>query len=368
MKILAEKISAEIEAEKTVSFARFMELALYCPNSGFYEQEADNIGRRGDYFTSVSVGSVFGELLAFQFAEWLEAEARSQKSEVRIVEAGAHDGKLARDILSCLREFRPRAFETVQYCIVEPSARRRDWQSKNLREFEQRIHWASSLEELNNETGGVRGVVFSNEFLDAFPVHRLGWDSQKREWFEWGVAVHEGEFIWMRMPGSFVPDFGIGDDELAGLLDVLPDGFVIEVCPAATDWWRAAAGILVSGKLLTIDYGLAGEDFFSPERRNGTLRAYHKHQLNPDVLVNAGEQDITAHVNFGVVQKAGEECGLKTEMLATQEKFLNGIVAKVSARSAEFPEWSPSRTRQLQTLVHPEHLGSRFRALVQSRR
>lgn len=340
-----------------------MELALYCPNSGFYEQEGDNIGKRGDYFTSVSVGNLFGELLAFQFSEWLESELKIQKSECKIVEAGAHDGKLARDILNWLREFRPQEFEKLQYWILEPSARRQEWQRDALRGVHPQVHWASSLKELETKIAGVRGIIFSNEFLDALPVHRLGWDSQKREWFEWGVGIDEDKFVWARMPNSFVSD----SIEPTQLLDVLPDGFILEVCPAAAAWWRDAANILVSGKLLTIDYGLTAEELFLPERRNGTLRAYYKHRQSVDVLANAGEQDITAHVNFTTLKGVGEPLGLKTEMLSTQEKFLNGIVARVSAKPAEFPAWTPGRARQLQTLTHPEHLGSRFRVLIQSR-
>jgi len=133
MKTLVEIIRCEMAARGILSFARFMELALYCPVYGYYETKKDTPGRRGDFYTNVSVGELFGQLLAFQFAEWLGTEVRSQKSEIRIVEAGAHDGQLAKDILNGLQSRRPKLFEQIQYAIIEPSARRQKWQKKNWR-------------------------------------------------------------------------------------------------------------------------------------------------------------------------------------------------------------------------------------------
>ncbi len=335
-----------------------MELALYCPNVGYYEQEADNIGRRGDFFTSVSVGSVFGEMLAFRFAEWMDG-FKVQGSKFKVVEAGAHDGKLARDIFNWLGEFRPELFEKLEYSIIEPSAKRREWQKNSLRDFQKQVAWVSSLDELKARTGSVTGIIFSNELLDALPVHRLGWDSRKDEWFEWGVVLRDGNFSWERKSEKFPVEFCFPEG--------LPDGFTIELGSAADSWWKDAANLLDSGKLLAIDYGLTTSEIFSPARKDGTLRAYKNHRLNPDVLSNPGEQDITAHINFDALQIAGEKAGLKTDALVTQEKFLNGIVARTAANPAGFAEWSSPRARQLQTLVHPEHLGRAFRVLVQSR-
>ena len=159
-----------------------------------------------------------------------------------------------------------------------------------------------------------------------------------------------------------------GIENLPGaLLDVLPDGFTIELCPAREDWWREAAGLLASGKLLTIDYGLEAEEFFTPERKDGTLRAYHRHQPSREVLANPGEQDITAHVNFSSIQTAGESMGLKTDCFLTQAQFLTGIAANTWKGEANFGEWTTERTRQFQTLTHPEHLRRAFRVLIQSR-
>src|ERR1019366_813007 len=150
------------------------------------------------------------------------------------------------------------------------------------------------------------------------------------------------------------------------LLAALPDGYTIETCPAAEDWWREAAGILERGKLMTIDYGLIADELILPSRPRGTLRAYFRHHAGDDLLANVGEQDLTAHVNFSAIQAAGESVGLKTESLQTQSQFLTRILEKAS-KDNSLGEWTPAQARQFQTLTHPEHLGRAFRVLVQSR-
>ena len=147
---------------------------------------------------------------------------------------------------------------------------------------------------------------------------------------------------------------------------MLPDGYTIEISPAAETWWRAAAGILSHGKMVAIDYGYAAEEQFSPARTNGTLRAYYRHQVSNDLLAQPGEQDLTAHVNFSVIQRAGEEAGLKTEQFCTQPQFLTRILQKVVTEKY-FAQLAAKQIRQFQTLTHPEHLGRAFRVLVQSK-
>ena len=397
MNSLFDIIAREVRKDGIIPFARFMELALYCPVYGYYEKEKDTVGRRGDFFTSVSVGSLFGELLAFQFAEWLRPEAGNRKSEVRIVEAGAHDGQLAKDILVWLRERRAELFRNIEYCIVEPSVRRRKWQEKVLADFGGKICWAAQLSDLTKcpqlpsrsstrrkqvsatpihrerakEAGvrnpeGVRGIIFCNELLDALPVRRLGWDAKNKWWFEWGVALKDGQFVWAKIqhPASRITLPVLPE----ALLDVLPDGFNTEICPAADQWWREAAGVLRCGKLLTIDYGLTTEGFFMPERSEGTLRAYYRHRLSKDLLANAGAQDLTAHVHFTALQAVGESARLKTEQFTTQAQFLTEIAGRIWRSRADFGEWTSARARQFQTLTHPEHLGRSFRVLLQSAR
>ena len=363
---LSQILRAEAAAGGVLSFARFMELALYCPVHGYYETQKDNVGPRGDFYTSVSTGELFGELLAFQFAGWL-AEMRIADCGLRIVEAGAHDGKLAKDILNWLQLHRPRLFSEIEYWIIEPSACRQAWQHETLKNFAPRVRWFAGFQSVaaNNPQSAIRnpqlnGVIFSNELLDAMPVHRYGWDAKNRKWFEWGVAVKGGQFVWAKIPNS---EFRIPNSELEA---VLPDGYTIETSPAAENWWREAAGILKHGKLLAIDYGHGADERFSPARTRGTVRAYHRHHVSDDLLANVGEQDLTAHVNFSAIQKAGEAAGLATESFTTQPQFLTQILG-AAMKDKSFGDWTARRTRQFQTLTHPEHLGRAFRVLVQSR-
>ena len=197
MSVLTDIIKAEIAGSGAIPFARFMELALYCPDCGYYETENVTVGRHGDFFTSVSVGSLFGELLAFQFARWME---QIPSNKIQIVEAAAHDGKLALDILRGLKRSRPDVFERVEYLILEPSVRRRAWQEKTLAEFSGVVRWQNGEKMGSKQT--VCGVIFAHELLDAMPVHRLGWNAQQREWFEWGVSWEGGKLAWVKMGAS----------------------------------------------------------------------------------------------------------------------------------------------------------------------
>jgi SAM-dependent MidA family methyltransferase len=366
-----------MERAGAISLARFMELALYCPKSGYYEVRGGDlgprasglghvrpIGRDGDFYTSVSTGTLFGEMLAFQFAHWLESVASSQ---LHLVEAGAHDGRLALDILGWLRRHRPKLVSKLEYWLIEPSPQRRAWQRARLEQFAGRVQWAQSLQALPID--GVNGIIFSNELLDAFPVHRLVWDRASRRWIECGVSLSNEQFVWSPLSGV-ESDWNAklaqaGFDLSPELKAVLPDGFIVEHCLAAGTWWRQAAATLRNGRLLTIDYGLSAQQFLSPERSQGTLRAYRRHKPISDALANPGEQDITAHVNFTQLQKAGEDEGLRTDGFLTQAQFLTAIARAMWSERSAAP--SPTQARQFQTLTHPEHLGRSFRVLIQSR-
>ena len=401
MNTLFEIISRETAERGVLPFARFMELALYCPVHGYYEKEKDNLGRHGDFYTSVGVGELFGQLLAFQFAGWLET-LNPQSSTLNLVEAGAHGGQLARDILDWLQLKRPKLFEQIEYRIIEPSARRQEWQKETLKNFAPRVRWFTGLEHASRVAhhASLNGIIFSNELLDALPVHRLGWDAKDKKWFEWGVAVDGGKFVWARCPDTLSVNHpgapasrrpvGSQISELAGetpalpgivpdgfdpssslhlpssLLAALPDGYTVDISPAAQNWWREAATVLGRGKLLTIDYGFTADELLLPGRMHGTLRAYNRHHVSGDLLANPGKQDLTAHVNFSDLQAAGESAGLRTEMFSTQSQFLTRILEGAITDNS-FRAWTSAQARRFQTLTHPEHLGRAFRVLIQSR-
>jgi SAM-dependent MidA family methyltransferase len=373
-----------------ISFAQFMELALYCPDFGYYERKRE-IGKRGDFFTSVSVGSLFGELLAFQFAEWFgeggtrKAErGKTEKAQLQIVEGGAHDGRLACDILKWLEEFRPKIFQQVTYYILERSEQHREWQRETLATFSGKIFWCKGWRDFPSSTTGLphTTIVFCNELLDAMPVHRLRWDKKEKSWRELFVGSKGDRFIWLdskgRRPSRYDPQqaafkfaaqllLWVGFKTMRQIEELLPDGFKMEISLAAMQWWKEAAQNIRRGKLLAIDYGFRIDELLVPEHSEGTLRSFFRHHLVDDVLANPGQQDITADVNFSALQNAGEVCSLQTVTFASQQKFLMQIVERILADPHKFGCWDARRKRQLQTLTHPEHLGRAFRVLMQER-
>lgn len=355
MNPLGTHLREHIQRFGPMPFAEFMRQALYDSTHGYYSRDARKIGKRGDFMTSVSVGAFFGELLAFQFARWI-GWIRDQANAVQIVEAGAHDGQLARDVLESLHENEPSILALLEYWIVEPHAGRRAGQQKTLAPFSN-VRWFETLDEIK---GRVHGIIFSNELLDALPAHPFAWNATARRFEEIGVGLMGDSFAWTRLPQPTIapPKFP------PELLDVLPDGYVFELSPDASRWWTAAASALKRGWLLTIDYGGVLEELLSPGRTSGTMRAYSQHRVSADVLANPGEQDITTHVNFSEIQRAGEAGGLKTVALTTQSQFLTGIARELWRSRGSWPQ---HQVRQFQTLTHPEHLGRPFRVLVQSR-
>lgn len=361
---LADIIRSEIKESGPISFRRFMELSLYHPEHGYYEKQVlSQTGRQGDFYTSVSVGPVFGELLAY----FIAAQIRELSRPLTIVEAGAHNGQLASDILRALQTFAPELLAHLHYQILDPSPARRAAQAERLEAFAGKVTWTNAIEDLPAQS--IHGIILSNELLDAFPVHRIGWSAPDQAWFEWLVDWREDAPCWYRtepkvMLTALRAHLPTLNAELSGLL---PDGFTTEISPAATQWWLQAASKLKVGCLLTLDYGLEGLDFLSPERFQGTLRAYQNHRLADNPLTNPGEQDLTAHVNFTAIRDAGEKAGLKTIHDEAQARFLTRILANENRFSRPDFNWSPAQIRQFQTLTHPEHLGRSFRVLGQQK-
>ena len=345
-----------------------MQTCLYCSKIGYYERPEAQTGRCGDFHTSVSVGPLFGRLLGVQFSRWLSEMAAGP---LQIVEAGAHDGQLAADILAGFNERRSSQrgpSPPFEYWIIEPSPERQQWQRARLEQFAGSVRWFESFEAI--PAGGITGVLFSNELLDAFPVHRLAWDATEKRWFEWGVGWRDGRFVWERMRDG-AADFEESLSEAGftlppALTAILPDGYIIEVSPAAAEWWRTAARSLRCGRLVAIDYGLEAHELLSPERTQGTLRAYSRHRVSDDLLDAPGEQDLTAHVNFTQLRRAAMSEGLDAGELIDQSRFLSRIAAE-QWRAQPDDSLAPEAVRQFHTLTHPDHFGRRFRVFVQSR-
>ncbi len=348
---LVQLIRDEIRVRGPVSFAWFMEQALYHPEHGYYSSGRCAIGRRGDYFTSVSVGPLFGKMLAAQFAEIWEGLGRP--NDFVIVEQGAHHGEFATDVLESLQERRPELFAALRYRIIEPFPILRQRQEGVLRPFAKKVEWVASLEELEPFCG----VHFSNELLDAMPVHLLvaTGDPAARVWQE--------RFVERTSCGLAFLDQPVTEVRLQARLAKLPpppaERFQTEINLAALDWITALAPKLRRGVALAADYGLTRADFYSPARTSGTLQCYAEHRVLPSPLENPGAGDITTHVEWTSLAERAEECGLTIAGFTDQHHFLTGLLAghpDLATAGAE-------KSRALQTLLHPEFLGIKFQFL-----
>ncbi len=361
MNALEEIISREIAECKILPFNRFMEIALYQPDYGYYEKTHNPIGRQGDFITSVSVGEVYGKLIAELFCRW----SGDMELPFVIIEGGAHDGQFALDVLQSIIENCEDCRDRFQYWLIEPSSLRKKKQQGKLENLPIPTRWFSRLEEIPDRS--LNGVVFCNELLDAFPVRRLGWDKVNENWFEWGVGSVGDEFTWQRLEQEPVklPDH-VKSFVSPELLEVLPDGFIYEWSPQAEAWWQKACRILKSGKMVCVDYGLETMDFFSPHRLQGTLRAYRNQKQEPHLLKDPGTKDLTFHIDFGRLREIGEAESFSPEFYGLQADFLIKEVLAKSGDLLSVEKWSVSQRRQLQTLTHPEMFGSSFRVLVQS--
>ena len=348
-----------IQANGPIRFDRFMKEALYHPQWGYYESEHTLIGRSGDFQTSVSVGSVFGELLARQFLDWSKARPTSQW-----LECGAHHGQLAEDIIQCLETIDIKKECQIEYLILEPSLKRRSIQQERLGRFGACVKWLSGWDEVKSHFK--QGVIFSNELLDAFPTRRLGWDKSLDGWREYFVDSKYDRFQWqMQSTDLTLPDTCLTQEEFEQLKPILPDQYTIERSLEAEAWWQRAADHLECGHLVTIDYGFMDSfEKFTPQRTHGTLRTYSQHRVGDDLLSDPGQKDLTAHVDFPALKKIGEKHGLKTEGLISQEKFMHHCMENALQQGLQ-P--SPKQLAQFRTLFHPEHFGKSFKILIQSK-
>ncbi len=347
MNELEQRIHNEIAEKDGIPFSRFMEMALYEPGLGYYETHRD-VGRGGDFYTNVSVGSLFGELLAFQFADWL-AEI---DGPVQLVEAGAHDGQLARDVLTYLRDWRPEIYERTDLVLWEPSSLHREWQAETLCDFEGKVKWST-------EGDAFRGVFYCNELLDACSVDRYVWNQEQQSWNLSVVHSNEGNFEWGELEP---PQFGLLlelEGEIA--LEEIPDGFVY--VSGDYEIWKSVSDALKEGRALAVDYWTSPKQAIEVPTKNGSLRGYCQHHLVENVLERPGQIDITASVNETLLNSKTICGGLERKPLARQSSFLVGILEQTMKRPEQFPEWTDERTRQFQTLVHPEHLGHTFKVL-----
>ena len=320
-----------------------MELALYHPDHGYYAKSTNQVGRDGDFFTSVSVGPLFGRLLARRFLTWWHQNGSPQPW--RILEAGAHDGTLAADILTEIRALDSNAFASLDYVIPEPLPRLREAQRAKLSGFPG-VRIIESLGGLASQP--LPGVAFGNEVLDALPFHVI--ERRDGRWQECRVQWQDGSFRWVAGP-----DFADGP---AG---DFPEGYRTEIRRNYGSFFLPFLEALTSGTLFWFDYGYGTGEYYHPARSTGTIRTFSKHRAGEDPLASPGVEDITAHVDFTAAAEQARELGCRVTAFRTQSAWLTEVARELLLAMEGKPD--AAVLRQFQTLTHPGHLGSRFHVL-----
>jgi SAM-dependent MidA family methyltransferase len=358
---LEELIRTEIRAQGPMRFDRFMDLALYSPGLGYYAKIGgiSPVGRDGDFYTSVSAGPLFGRLLAHQFYQmWQLLE---KPSPFWIIEQGAHDGQLARDVLEWCRAEVPDFLASIRYGIVDTSGGGSIRQKCGMEpELAPYMTWFNSLESVAEIKPS--GVFFSNELIDAFPVRAIIYRSN--QWKESFVVIDgKGDFNWRHFP---IEDTELLSEIKARRIPPIED-YSTEINLRALDWMAGIGRIFQRGYVLTIDYGYPASVYYADHRASGTLTAYVKHHAVDEVLAEPGMRDLTSHVDFTALVRAGEKVGLSTLGLVDQQRFLLGI-AHDEMNGSSGPKLKLQESlRSWNTLTHPDHLGATFYALVQAK-
>jgi SAM-dependent MidA family methyltransferase len=342
-----------IAREGPLGFPDFMAAALYQPSLGYYARETRQVGRGGDFFTSVSVGPLFGELLARRFLrEWRES---GSPARWRIIECGAHDGTLAADILGAISRLDPHAFAALEYAIPEPLPRLQKAQRETLGGFQGQTRFITAAGELHADP--LPGIAFGNELLDALPFHVV--ERANGSWRECKVATApDGDFVWQAAHEITLPALL---DALAPLGNSFPETYRTEVRTNFRDILEPLTRCLSSGLLLWPDYGFARPEYYHPDRKTGTLRTFSKHRAAEDPLATPGEIDITAHVDFTAVAETAIQLGCRPVVFASQGSWLTGQARDWLLAQEGNPD--AAGLRQFQTLTHPAHLGGSFHVL-----
>jgi len=303
-----DEIGARIGERGRITFAEFMELALYHPTGGYYTAGSP-VGARGDYYTSPAAHPAFGASIAVMLQNMWEALERP--SPFHIVEMGAGDGLLARDIAAFMPALSDELAQSLHYITLDrtsPAPRRGTDETTPRRVI------ATGVPLYN-----VVGCLLSNELVDAFPV--AVFEVRESVPLEVYVTLRDGEHHEV-LDDPSTPEL---IQALAGLTHDLPEGYRGEVNVGMATWVEDVAGALGRGFVVTIDYGHAGAEPFPPGRREGTVRTHRGHTAGSDPLRHIGAQDITAHVDFSLLDRLGSENGLAGFGIVSQADLLGAL-------------------------------------------
>ena len=325
-----------------------MELALYHPDLGYYSSAVQRSGKTGDFYTSVDVGPLFGELVAVPLAEMWAVLRSAGATRFDLVDVGTGHGRLARDIMDAARRDHPDFYDTIRLTLVERSGNARAVHADTLGP-----HAARLVNSTDRLPGSISGTIVANELLDALPVHVVTMTTEGLR--EIAVAERDGVLMEVEIP--------LSNPALEAPVN-LEVGDRLEVALEAVDWIGDAAAALDRGFVLLFDYGFEASPSHARAHPHGTLMAYRAHRAEPrDWLAHPGEMDLTAHVEFGAIRDAALDAGLDALGVVDQTYFLLGLGL---ADRLETGEDRRAITRRLsaRTLMMPGGLGSTMKALA----
>ncbi|EAW37831.1 class I SAM-dependent methyltransferase [Lyngbya sp. PCC 8106] len=377
--ILREFITQQINESpnQRISFAEYMNWVLYHPQQGYYATPQTRIGASGDFFTAPHLGIDFGELLAEQLVEmW---EILHQPQPFTLVEMGAGQGILAADILQYIQRRYPHCFKVVDYIIIEKSAALKAEQQQKLNDqigSSVSVRWCE-WDDIPNDS--ITGCFFSNELVDALPVHQvIVRNHQLREIYVALNTHSEGNNSINAYFTEIEADLSTPQLQtyfqslkIDLLSEIYSDGYRTEINLAALDWITTVTNKLQQGFVLTIDYGYSAERYYSPTRASGTLQCYYQHRHHNNPYIHIGQQDITAHVDFTALEKQGELLGLEVIGFTQQALFLMALglgdrIAAISQTQGQNLSEVLRRREALHSLINPMGLGN-FGVLIQSK-
>ncbi len=348
-----------------ITFAEFMNTALYAPGLGYYSAGLKKFGKQGDFITAPEVSPLFSQCLALQCVHIMQ-----QSGESTLLEVGAGSGIMAVELV---QELEKQSQLPAQYLILELSAELRDRQQQTIKtrlpHLYERFHWLDQLPEKP-----FNGIIIANELLDAMPVHLLKFSQECI--FERYVAVDaDGQFNWQDDTVEN-PHLQTKAEEIQALLHSLAHlddksgaDYITEVNLQATDWLRSIADILNNGAVLLVDYGYTASEYYHPQRSMGTLMCHYQHHRHDEPFYLPGLQDITAHVDFSSIAHAARDCGLQVCGFTTQAHFLmaGGLVELTKDLDPDDVVHFTEIARQIKMLTLPEEMGELFKVILLSR-
>ncbi|MDP5273138.1 class I SAM-dependent methyltransferase [Chengkuizengella axinellae] len=354
--------SSEFQA---ISFYEYMSICLYHPEHGYYVKDKNKIGKEGDFYTSSSIGTIMGGTLA----KFISRQSKNiEGQEFSLVEWGGGTGRLTKHVLDELYENHKDVYDLIHFISIEESSFHKQLQAENLAEHQAKVQFLTNEEWLNMDCDE-NVILYSNELLDAFPVHRLIYDQKEIYELFVGWSENEGKFIekYMKCTNeallSYVQQEGLS----------LNQGQRFEINLDAMNWLKKQMKSLESKKfavIITIDYGDLNNEVYASHRMDGTFMCYYKHLASDKPFDHIGEQDMTSHVNFSTGIRTGESLGFNDWSYMTQKEFLiqNGILDQLQQHDFTDPfHPTAKKNRAIRQLLLSDQMSELFKVLIQKK-